>query len=162
MVRNKILLVRLGVAGLAFCAAFSVYLFARIYPPEILTPFSATGNIHASYTGIFGIAPSFFYTLSIGLLVGACASTLSTARLHCLSWISLALLLELSQYPALAEPLSTWLAAVLPASGWEIVRPYWIRGVFDPLDMLATLMGGMIALVLLTHLPKEKNNVPDS
>jgi hypothetical protein len=33
--------------------------------------------------------------------------------------------------------------------------PYWTRGVFDPLDLAATLAGGLVALVLLARLPAE-------
>ena len=150
---------QLGISGFSLLASFAVYFFARTCPPEILTPFLATSNELSAYTGIFGSAPSFFYTLSIGLLVGVCASASSGAQRHCLFWIAVALSLEVSQHPFFAEPLSTWLVTVVPGSGWEILGPYWTRGVFDPMDLIATLAGGLIALVLLNYLPMEKGNV---
>lgn len=153
---NKFVL--FSIASFSLLAAFAVYCFMRIYPPEILTPLLATSSNLSSYTGISGSAPSFFYTLSIGLLVGVCASTLLSATRHCLLWVALALSLEMSQHPSLAETISNWLATVVPESGWEIVGPYWTRGVFDPWDLIATLVGGLIALVLLTYLPREKHN----
>jgi hypothetical protein len=138
--------------------AIAVYCFARFFPPELLEPFQATNSILAAQAGFFGSAPSFFYTLAIALFIGACASTLTHARWHCLLWIALVLLLELTQHPAIGEPLSGWLATVLPGSVWEIIQPYWTRGVFDQQDLLATLAGGVIALALLTQFSTEKNH----
>ena len=153
---------RFVIASLSLLAAVAVYSFARFHPPELLESFRATNPILAAQTALFGSVPSLFYTLSIGLLVGACAPTFLGAKLHCLSWIFLALILELSQYPTLAEPVSNWLVIVLPELSGEIVRPYWTRGVFDPLDLLATLVGGYIALALLRHLPTENTDASTS
>lgn len=160
MIRHALPIRRLGIASLSLLIAVAVYWFARFYPPELFASFQATNSILAAQTGLFGNAPSFFYSLAIALLIGACATTLTDARWHCLLWIALALLLELSQHPAIAEPLSGWLAAVLPGTSWEIVQPYWSRGVFDYLDLLATLAGGLIALVLLTQFSSEKIHAP--
>ncbi len=161
MTRNSPLTWRLGIASLSLLVAIAVYCFARLYPPLLLESIKATSPILAAQTGLFGSAPSLFYTLSIGLLVGACAPTLRGARLHCLLWITLALFLELLQLPALSGPLSTWLAGILPETSWEIVRPYWTRGVFDRLDMFATLMGGLIALFLLSRISGSRQDVSD-
>jgi len=141
---------RLGIASTALLAAMAVYCFTRVYPPELLTPFQATNSIFADQTGFFGSAPSFLYTMAIGLVIGACASQ-ANARMHCLIWIGLALLLELTQNPVIAEPLSSWLAQTLNVSIWEIIEPYWNGGAFDPLDLLATVAGGIIALTILSR-----------
>ena len=138
-------------------AAVSVYCFARLYPPGLLEPLQATRPDLASLTFLFGSAPSLFYTLSIGLVVGACASSLPGARLHCALWIGMAVCLELTQYPAFAESLTALLAAMLPGSTRELVGSYWIRGAFDQLDLVATVPGGSIALAVLTYLPMESN-----
>ena len=153
---------RFVITSLSLLAAVAVYSFARFHPPELVESFRATNSILAAQTALFGSAPSLFYTLSIGLFIGTCASTLKDARFHCFSWIALAMLLELSQFSTFAEPISNWLATVLPESGWEIVRPYWIRGVFDPLDLLATLVGGCIALALLSQLPTGNTDASKS
>lgn len=76
-------------------------------------------------------------------------------------WIGLALCLELTQYSIIAGTLSSWLAAVLPELFWEFFGPYWIRGAFDSLDLIATLIGGTIALVLITSLSGEGNDARD-
>jgi len=159
--RNKPLIFKLSVASLSLFAAVLVYSFTRIYPPEILASIQATHPGLAAQTGIFGSAPSFFYTLALGLFIGASASTLTNARVHCLVWIGLAICLELTQHPIFSEHLSTWLAAILSESSWELIGPYWTRGAFDQLDLIATLIGGFIALALLSYLPKEVNDAHD-
>jgi hypothetical protein len=156
--RNKPLIFKLGVASLSLFAAVLVYSFTRIYPPELLASIQAIHPGLAAQTGIFGSAPSFFYTLGLGLFIGACASNRSTAKLHCSLWIGLSLCLELTQHTAFAGSLSNWFPSVLPESIWGLIGPYWTRGVFDPIDLIATLIGGLIALLLITHLPMEENN----
>jgi len=155
---RKTLTWRACIAFTGMLAAVAVYCFARLYPPGLLEPFQATHPVLAAQTLLFGSAPSFFYTLSIGLLVGACASSLSGARLHCVVWIGLAVCLELTQHPEFAEPLATLFSGMLPGSTWELVGPYWTRGAFDQLDLIATVLGGSIAWAVLTYLPMEHNN----
>jgi hypothetical protein len=159
MVRNSPKTWRLGTASVSLLAAIAVYCFARTQPPELLSSMQNGFPILAAQTWIFGSAPSLFYTLSIGLLIGACASTSRGARLHCLSWMGVALSLELLQLPVLARPLSTWLSANLSESSWETVYPYWTRGTFDYLDLIATLTGGLIAMVLLTRISASSRDV---
>jgi len=161
MTKNALLACRFGIASLSLLVAIAVYSFARFHPPELLESFQATNPTLAAQTGFFGSAPSFFYTLALGLLIGACASTLTNARVHCLAWLGLVLCLELLQYPIVAGHLSTWLAAVLSESSWELIGPYWARGTFDWLDLIATLVGGVIAIALLTYLPREIHDAPE-
>lgn len=156
MASNTPLFLRLGIVVFSLMAAIAVYLFARLYPPEILAPFQLTEPGIARHIRIFGSAPAFFYTLALGLSIGACAPTVISARAHCMAWVGLALCLELSQYPSIANLISTCLYKILPESIWNFVGPYWFRGTFDPLDLLATLIGGSIALVFIAYLPGEE------
>lgn len=158
MAKNASLTWRLGIASLSLLAAITVYRFARLYPPELLESFQATNPLLASQTVIFGSAPSFFYTLALGLVIGVCASTLTNARVHCLAWIGLALCLEISQHSVVAEPLSSWLSVSLTDSIWSLIGPYWTRGAFDLPDLIATLAGGLIALAMLTQMPTENSD----
>ena len=151
MYRRQTLFWRLAIAGTTLLAAVAVYCLARIYPPEPLIPFQSTIPTLAGQTGVFGSAPSFLYTFAIGLIIGSCASTPAGGRMHCLIWLGLALLLEVSQNPVVTEPLVSWLADTLPIPIWKFIEPYWDRGVFDPLDVLATLAGGVLALLLVTR-----------
>jgi len=153
MISSKALVWRLGIASTALVAAIAVYCLARTYPPELIAPFQTSHPIFTDQIGLFGSAPSFLYTLAIGLIIGSCASTQASAKIHCLTWIGLVLLLEITQHPAITEPLASWLAGTLNASAWELVGPYWSRGAFDPLDLIATVMGGLIAFTLITYLP---------
>jgi hypothetical protein len=158
MTRNRHLFWKLGVAVLSLTAAVSVYCFARINPPEIFLPFQATNHVLASFDDIFGSAPSFFYTLALGLVVGVGASSHISAKLHVLIWTGLCSSLELTQIPVLSKALMTSLPGMLPEQAWQLVGPYWQRGIFDPVDLLATLFGGLIALSLVTRLPTDKNH----
>jgi len=155
---SKALFWRLGIAGTALIVAVAIYCLARIYPPELLAPFKITISILAGQPGLFGSAPSFFYTFAIGLIVGTFASSPASAKLHCLNWLGLAVLLEISQHPMIAKHLASWLADTLSISTWEMISPYWNRGVFDPLDLIATVVGGLTVLALLTYFPTEFAN----
>ena len=71
-------------------------------------------------------------------------------------WILLAACLEATQAPLIAERLVTWLPPLLPNAAWKLIGPYWQHGVFDPLDLAATVIGGAIALLLLSLLTPEQ------
>jgi hypothetical protein len=152
------LLWRLGAAAVSLLAAIAVYTLVRLNPPDLLEPLQIDSALRGTQHWIFGSAPSLFYTLSIGVLIGACTSTPSTARLHCLIWIMLASCLELSQAALIAAPFADWLTEIVPVSTWNLVVPYFTRGVFDWLDLLATLAGGAIALMVLHYLPMETSD----
>jgi len=152
---SKTLFWRLAIASTALLAAVAVYCLARVYPPQLLTPLQSTIPILAGQAGLFGSAPSFLYIFAIGLIVSSCASTPASARTHCLIWLGLALLLEISQHPAIAQPLVLWFADTLSVSAWEFIEAYWNQGVFDPLDMIATVAGGLAALIILHCLSTE-------
>jgi hypothetical protein len=158
MPMNRNLQWQLGIAAVSLSAAVAVYSFARAYPPALLEPLQATRSALAASPGLFGSLPSLFFTLAVGLLLGACAATPAGARLHCSLWTGLALLLELTQHPLLAVPASGLLPAILPEPIWEVIGPYWLRGSFDPLDLLATVAGGSIALAVLVKTRKDKEN----
>lgn len=147
---------KLPIAAFSLSLAISTYCFARINPPEILSPFISTSYALASYTGIFGSAPSFFYTLAVGLFIGLFTASRANARLHCSVWTGFCLLLEFTQLQTLSGAISNRLSDVIPELAWRYIGPYWQRGVFDHFDLLATLTGGVIALIMITYLPTEE------
>jgi hypothetical protein len=149
-------ILRLGIAGLSLLSAISVYLFLRLDPPALLEPFHSSLQWFVPPGELSGCLPSFFYTLSIGLLLAAVASNLSDARLHCLIWVAIALVLELTQHALVAERIAGFLEYYSPGIVVGITGPYWIRGVFDPFDLIATVAGGMLAMALLSCLPGEE------
>ncbi len=158
MIKSNPLTWRIGIASSALLVAIAVYCFVRLNPPDLLVPFQVSSSLLGMQTGLFGSAPSFFYTLALGLLIGACAATQVSGRLHCLLWIVLALCLEVSQVPVVSVPLAGQLEGILPDSAFELVASYWANGVFDPLDLFATIAGGTLALALLAYLSLEKKN----
>jgi len=158
MVRITPNTLRLGVASLSLLSAIAVYLFLRLDPPALLEPFQASDKWFVSPAGLFGSLPSFFYTLSIGLLLGAISSNRSGARIHCLIWIGIAFILELTQHAIVADQITDILMDFLSEAATNIIEPYWTRGVFDPLDLLATVVGGLLALVLLSGLLTENQD----
>lgn len=151
MMRKSSPVWRFGIAGFALLAALAVYWLARSAPPALIEPLQLGLVVPADLEWVLGSAPSLFYTLSIALLLGICAATAASARRHCLVWIGIALCLEVSQADPIAQPLAAWLASTLPDAAWGLFAPYWTRGVFDPLDLLATLLGGALAIALLSH-----------
>ena len=158
MNNNTGLGVNLGIACLALLLAVSVYLFVRPSPPELLAGLHWRSDWLAGYNRYLGSAPALFYTLAFGIFVGLLARTRSAARWHCLLWVLLAACLEVTQAPVFGARLTAWLEPVVPAAVWNVVGPYWQHGVFDPLDLLATLVGGAIALLALSRFHGEESH----
>jgi hypothetical protein len=153
---------KLGVACLALLLAVAVYAFARPSSPALLAALHSRNDWLAGYNPYLGSAPALFYTLALGILIGVCALTRDAARRHCLIWIALAACLEATQAPAVADRLVAWFAPVFPEAVWGLVGPYWQHGVFDPLDLLATFVGGAIALLILSRFsPEQKHESED-
>jgi hypothetical protein len=157
MLVNKTLHWRLGIAAVSLSAAVAVYCLARYYPPALLEPLQATQSILAARPDLFGSLPSLFYILAVGLLMGSCATTPAGTRLHCSLWIGMGIALEFTQHPLIAVPLSSWLPAILGDSVWTLTGPYWLGGTFDPADLLATVVGGAIALAILAYTQGNKH-----
>ena len=71
--------------------------------------------------------------------------------MHCLAWTAVALILELTQHSGIASLFADAVTVLLPVSISEIILPYWSRGSFDWLDLLATAAGGLFALAILRY-----------
>ena len=147
---------KLGIACVSLLLALSVYVFARPNPPDLIAGLHWRSDWLTAYSAYLNSAPSLFYTLAIGLCIGLCAWSRTAALRHCALWTGLAACLELTQAPFIAARLADWLEPVLAASAWHAIGPYWQRGVFDPLDLLATFAGGTLAILLLSHLSTGK------
>lgn len=158
MSKSHISLWRLGIAASSLALALAVYVFAREYPPAILTPLQAPNPWLLEHGHLFDSAPSLLYTLAIGLLLGAISADPGRGRLHCMIWTGIALLFELTQAPGIA---ATLVAAgeQLPISVADLFVPYWANGTFDPLDLLAVVLGGATALALLRVIPMGSEDV---
>ena len=93
------------IAGMALVVAVAVYIFARSQPPVPLPRLEWMDGLVAVDSKWLGSAPSFFYTLALGLLIGLVSASAKSASINCLLWTVLALGLELSQLPVLSGPL---------------------------------------------------------
>jgi hypothetical protein len=138
-------------AGLAMALALAVYCLGRGQPPLLLEPFHLSLSGATAWQGSLGSAPSLLYTLSLALILGALASTRAAATRHVLLWTVLAMALEYCQHPLLAQSVGGWLQQCLPDAAWQVTRAYWQRGTFDSLDLLATLSGGLLGLLMLNR-----------
>lgn len=155
--RNKFYMAaNLGIACVSLLIALSVYVFARPSTPEPIASLHWRSDWLTGYSAYLDSVPSLFYTLAIGLCIGLCASSRGAALRHCALWTGLAACLELTQVPSIAARLADWLEPVLAASAWHAIGPYWQRGVFDPLDLLATFAGGTFAILLLSRSPSGR------
>lgn len=159
MSNNPIPFWRLGIAASSLALALGVYIFAREYPPVFLSPLQAPIPWLLEHGRTFDSAPSLFYTLAVGLLLGAISNERSNGQLHCLIWTGIVLLFELTQIPGIA---ATFVTATeqLPNFLASLITPYWANGTFDPIDLIAVLLGGLTALGLLRVVPMESENAP--
>ena len=137
------------ISGICLALALAVYCLTRSHPPALIPDYLLARDALVTVDGISGSAPSFLYTLAIALALGASATSARAAGLHCLAWTGLCLLLEISQLPAIGAIILSGPGEMLTDSGLRIISPYWTRGTFDPGDLLATLLAGLLALALL-------------
>jgi hypothetical protein len=137
------------VAGLAVYAidrpAAHVYLL-----PSVL----AFSDSPRNFFGAIGASlPSFLHVFAFSLLTAAVATS-RTARAAAIvagAWCATDLLFELGQHPALAPTIGAslppWFAGVPML---ENVEPYFLRGTFDPADLVATVAGAAVAYLTIT------------
>ncbi len=142
-----------GIAATSLTIAIAVYALARENVPSALSPLHSPHAWLVEHSHLFGSAPSFLYTFAITLLLGVVSSKRGGARLHCMVWIGIAMMLEITQLPGISETLANSTTSVLPQQISGLILPYWTHGVFDPVDLLATLLGGVLAMTLLKYLP---------
>jgi len=145
-------------AGFCLALALAVYCLGRSQPPELIPSFLLMHGELFAFGGIGGSAPSFLYTLALGLFIGACAASRESGIFHCLAWTALCLVLEISQQRDVASYISARLGELLPASSMQPISTYWERGVYDTNDLLATLVGGLLATVLIAHTGRKRRN----
>jgi len=141
--------------GLILALAVSVYWLGRAYPPALVQALPQLPLPRPAAGALLGSAPSLLFTLGIGLLLGALAAGAAAARRHLLVWTTLAAGLELAQHPLVAGAVAGRPQEVLPAAAWRFMQAYWLRGVFDPLDLFACLAGGLLAAVLCQRFSTE-------
>jgi hypothetical protein len=116
--------------------------------PDILT----TINRPVGLFGLFGQwLPAFFHVYAFILLTAAITAPRRRQIITvCATWFVIDALFECGQHPAIAPKL----AELMP--GWiqgipvmENTASYFVRGVFDPIDILFTAFGAIAAFVTI-------------
>ena len=151
--RSDYWLMGIGAAVLLVGVAF--YLVARspdqvYFLPDDLSLTQTWGRHLGVWTGSL---PSFVHGLALVLIT---SSVVGCRRFRCvlavsIGWLAVDLFLEFAQHPMLGA----WLAAHTPE--WfsffpvlENTKPYFMSGTFDHLDLAATLLGVVLAVVIAT------------
>jgi hypothetical protein len=121
---------------------------AQSVVPSAISLFALTPTVF----GVLGHSlPTFVHVMAFILLTTAVlAGGKSTAVAVCLGWFALEAVFELGQHPAIAPALST----AIPS--WFAHFPilnqtdrYFLNGTFDPMDLLAIVLGAAVAYVLI-------------
>jgi hypothetical protein len=153
MAKITLFALKLGIAILALITVIWGYLFFRLDPPVLLQSLQPA-EIFQDQAHWFGSVPSLLYTFAVGILIGSFTSSSGHGQVHCLIWTFLALALELTQHHDIAGSISVLVARLFPGPVTEILLPYWSRGSFDYLDLVATAIGGLVALAILRYPPR--------
>ena len=126
--------------------------------PNALIPASAALAGRAIFGALGQWLPSFLHPFAFGLLTAAALPTRSTLRYGgCAAWGLVNVAFELGQHPAA----SAWWAESLQGGGVSArLAAYFVRGTFDPGDIVAAGVGALAAaavLLLLQRHPENRN-----
>lgn len=98
--------------------------------------------------------PSLAHSFAFGLLLGIWPRRQSLRVMACLAWTLIAVAFELGQLPAVSHAAGALLAGPLSQLPFaEAVSASLRHGRFDLLDLVATLVGGALAIGLLIRSP---------
>lgn len=147
-----------SMAALALLLGALVYLTDRNPSHALLLP-----NLRVRADGVsFGAwgqwLPSFVHPLAFGLLTAACWSSAAGPRYAaCLVWGLVNIAFEVGQHPSFSR---LWADALLTgeASGplMEPLARYFVWGTFDPFDIVAAVLGSLVAAFVLWFSCKAK------
>lgn len=142
-----------ALAGLlALAAGTLVYVVDR---PSEATAFLGAINLSAMLPPLYGplgaSLPTFAHALAFSLLTAACLGGQRLAGLAgCCAWLVIDTGFELGQLPAIAAHIP----ATVPA-GFAPVRDYFVRGTFDPADLISIFIGTCVAAGVITLTSRE-------
>lgn len=140
MQRGQVRIMDLRVTAIAVAAlavGVAVYVLDRPPGSAYLLPRSAT--LFPGAPSWFGSAgawlPAFLHVFAFSLLTAALLrASRSNAACACVAWWAIDSLFELGQHPAVSPHLGA---------------AYFVRGSFDPADLLATALGALCAYATL-------------
>jgi len=155
---------QLTVASVALAIGVLVYLADRAASRSILMPnFGAHASLHAF--GAVGLwLPSFVHSFAFSLFTAAALHPqVRPAFAACVAWGALNVLFEIGQHPRVSVHLADGLRR---CEGWlpsaQSLSNYFVRGTFDPGDIVAAVLGAMAAAAVLhlTHRRVKVHHAP--
>ena len=129
-----------------------VYLFTRpphstYFLPEELTFYQ---HIPKSLLTLTGSLPSFCHIVGFSLLVLALQPNSKYISITCLFWLLVNILFELSQHSHFSGQLASISLPLL-----DSIKNYAKHGIFDLGDILAAILGSIVAYTLAKSIIKE-------
>ena len=148
---------RVLIAGIALALGVAVYVLDRGAGAIAFLPSGWTGIGRPE--AVFGPAgrwlPSLAHGLAFGLLVGCWFRRTSSRLIACAAWTAIAAAFEIGQIPVVAHALAALLSGPLSALPFaEPLSACFRNGLFDPLDLIATLLAGALAAWMLSVPPQ--------
>lgn len=152
----------LAFSGTALAVGVAIYALSRPPGSAYLLPALLQGESpsFALPAILGGSLPAFLHVYALALLtVVVLGVTRVCAAWAASAWCAIDLVFELAQWPLLAERLATnlpnWFGQV-PVL--DHLGAYFLRGSFDPVDLLATLIGAVTAYVTVLLMLHEGDN----
>lgn len=129
-----------------------VYVFFRSPGTAYFVP--EAFNLFGFFPPMFGKAtnslPVFSHVLALSLITGGLLSVRNYGAVFvCSSWLLIELLFEIGQHPRI----SPWVIETIPdwfSELWllDATRSYFADGTFDPIDLLAIVIGALTAYLI--------------
>lgn len=155
MIRRGMINGRQFIIGIGcLLAGIVIYVVAR-QPGVVFVP--APLNLSHFFSPVLirlsGPLPAFFHVVALSLLTASIVRPGQRGIIViCLGWTSIHMVFELGQW----EGIAVWLATGLPVglgNGWwfEPIDNYVSHGTFDTYDLLAMVLGAVIAYTIMRH-----------
>lgn len=140
------------VAAAALGSGVAVYTLDREAPAYFLpTAWYLAGNNESWLSAVGSVLPAFLHTYAFVLLTAAVAPWSDRALSICIFWFTIDFFFEFGQHLTIAP----YVAAAIPA--WfqhlpvlEVAKGYFLRGTFDPWDLVAIAAGSAGAYLTIT------------
>ena len=150
----------LAIGCLALTAGVLVYLTDRQASHAPLMPAVTALSGRHLFGALGGWLPSFVHPLSFSLFS---AALLAPGRRReygaCAFWFAVNAAFEIGQHPQVNRPLADALQDVLGQGSFaRALQSYFLRGTFDPGDLIAAAFGSAVAAWLLRRLRATQGN----
>jgi hypothetical protein len=132
-----------GTAGYLFARPLGSAWFLREIP-DVHAFFLVAPNLLGQ---LGGVAPSFFHTLALSLMLMAFLETTRARVLVCLAWFCVEVLFESAQMlgPPVFDQVPVWILQTPPLGQLAALT---LSGVFDVSDLLAISAGSLVAVLV--------------